>query len=203
AQAASAPDEDVAAELERSAVRAQARGGFAAAAAFLERATALTPGEARRSGRALAAAQAKLQAGAFDDAASLLATAESSPLSELEQAAVALLRGQISFLTTRGSDATTQLLDAADQLSTLNPELARETYLDALTAAIFAGPLAAPGTSSVEVARAAKAAPRAPMPRGLDLLLDGLVALLTETYVAAAPILRETHRTFGDVMSQS
>jgi DNA-binding CsgD family transcriptional regulator len=202
AQAASLPDEDVAAELERSAARAQARGGFAAAAAFLERATALTPDEARRSGRALAAAQAKVQAGALDDAASLLATAESSPLSELEQAAVALLRGQISFLTTRGSDATMQLLEAAAQLRTLDPELARETYLDALTAAIFAGPLAAPGTSSAEVARAAKAAPRAPTPRGLDLLLDGLVALLTETYVAAAPILRETHRTFGDEMPQ-
>jgi len=202
AQAASAPDEDVAAELERSAARAQARGGFAAAAAFLERATALTPEESRRSERALAAAQAKVQAGALDDAASLLTTAESSPLSDLQQAAVALLRGQISFLTTRGSAATMQLLEAAERLRTLDPELSRETYLEALTAAIFAGPLAAPGTSSAEVARAAKAAPRAPTQRGLDLLLDGLVALLTETYVAAAPILRETHRTFGDEMPQ-
>src|SRR5579864_476226 len=203
AQAAPGPDEDVAAELERSAGRAQGRGGLAAAAAFLERATALTPEQSRRSGRALAAAHAKLQAGALDDAASLLAAAESGPLSELEQAGVARLRGQISFLATRGSDATTQLLEAADRLSTLDPELARETYLEALTAAIYAGPLAAPGTSSAEVARAAKAAPRAPTPRGLDLLLDGLIALLTDTYVAAAPILRETHRAFGDEMSQS
>ncbi len=203
AQSAAAPDEDVAAELERSAARAQARGGFAAAAAFLERATALTPEEARRSERALAAAHAKVQAGALDDAASLLATAESSPLSELEQADVALLRGQIAFLTTRGSDATTQLLEAAGRLRTLDPELARETYLEALTAAIFAGPLAAPGTNAAEVARAAIAAPRAPTPRGLDLLLDGLVALLTRTYVVAAPILRQTHRAFGDEMSQS
>src|SRR4029077_18659297 len=203
AQAASAPDEDVASELERSAARAQARGGFAAAAAFLERATAFTPDEARRSGRALAAAQAKLRAGALDDAASLLAAAESGPLSGLEQAGVALLRGQISFLATRGSGATTQLLEAAGLLRALAPELARETYLEALTAAIYAGPLAEPGTSSAEVARAAKAAPRAPTPRAVDLLLDGLVALLTETYVAAAPILRETHRAFGDEMSQS
>jgi DNA-binding CsgD family transcriptional regulator len=203
AQAASAPDEDVVAELERSAARAQARGGFAAAAAFLERATALTPEESRRSGRALVAARAKLQAGALDDAASLLATAESGPLSELEQAGVALLRGQISFLATRGSDATTQLLEAADRLRSLDPELARETYLEALTAAIFAGPLAAPGTSSAAVARVAKAAPRAPTPRGLDLLLDGLIALLTDTYVAAAPILRQTHRAFGDEMSHN
>src|SRR4029077_7125325 len=114
AQAASVPDEDVAAELERSAARAQARGGFAAAAAFLERATALTPEETRRSARALAAAQAKVQAGALDDAASLLATAEASPLSELEHARVALLRGQLSFLATRGTGATAQLLEAAD-----------------------------------------------------------------------------------------
>jgi len=202
AQAASAPNEDIAAELERSAVRAQARGGFAAAAAFLERATALTPEEARRSGRALAAAQAKLRAGALDDAAGLLVAAESGPLSELEQASVALLRGQISFLATRGTGATTQLLEAADRLRTLDPELARETYLEALTAAIFAGPLAEPGTSSADVARAAKAAPQAPAPRGVDLLLDGLVALLTESYLAAAPILRQAHRAFGDEMPQ-
>ena len=203
AQAAAAPDEDVAAELERSAERAQARGGFAAAAAFLERATSLTPEESRRSGRALEAAHAKLQAGALDDAEGLLATAESGQLSELEQARAALLRGQISFLSTRGSEATTQLLEAADRLREVDPELARETYLEALTAAIFAGPLAAPGTSSREVAEAAKAAPPAPTARGLDLLLDGLVALLTDTYPAAVPILRETQRAFGNEMSQS
>ena len=80
AKAAPKPDEEVAAELEESASRAQARGGFAAAAAFLDRASALTPDESRRSGRALAAAQAKLQAGALEDALRLLATAEAGPL---------------------------------------------------------------------------------------------------------------------------
>ena len=72
AQAAAMPDEEVAAELERSAARAQARGGFAAAAAFLERAVALTPEASRRAKRALAAAQMKFQAGALDDALGLL-----------------------------------------------------------------------------------------------------------------------------------
>jgi DNA-binding CsgD family transcriptional regulator len=203
AQATSIPDEEVAAELERSAARAQARGGFAAAAAFLERATALTPEESRRSGRALAAAQAKLQAGALDDALRLVATAESGVLSELEQATAELLRGRISFLATRSSDAGALLLKAAERLCDVDPELARETYLEALTAAIFAGPLAGPGASSREVAEAARAAPRARKPRGPDLLLDGLVALLSDPYGAAVPILRQAQHEIVGVMSQT
>jgi DNA-binding CsgD family transcriptional regulator len=203
AQAASTPDEDVAAELEHSAARAQARGGFAAAAAFLERATELTPEESRRSERALEAAHTKLQAGALDDALRLVATAESGVLSELEQARAGLLRAQISFVSTRGRDATPLLLKAAQRLRDVDPELARETYLEALTAAIFAGPLAGPGASSPDVAQAARAAPPAQKPGGLDLLLDGLVALLTDTYAAAVPILRKTQRAFEDGMSQT
>jgi DNA-binding CsgD family transcriptional regulator len=203
AQAATTPDEEVAAELERSAARAQSRGGFAAAAAFLERATELTPEESRRSGRALAAAHAKLQAGALDDALRLVVTAESGVLSELEQARAELLRAQLSFLTTRGSNAAPLLLQAAERLREIDPELARETYLEALTAAIYAGPLAEPGASSSEVAQAAKAAPPARKSRGLDQLLDGLVVLLTDTYAAAVPILRKTQRAFGVGMSES
>ena len=203
AQAASMPDEDVAAELERSAARAQARGGFAAAAAFLQRATALTPEESRRSGRALAAAHATLQAGALDDALRLVATAESGVLTEPERARAGLLRAQISFVSTRGSVAVPLLLKAAERLRDVDLELARETYLEALTAAIFAGPLAGPGARSPEVAQAARAAPPAQKPGGLDLLLDGLVALLTDTYAAAVPILRETQRAFVEEMPQT
>jgi DNA-binding CsgD family transcriptional regulator len=203
AQAASMPDEEVARELERSAARAQARGGFAAAAAFLERATVLTPDEARRSRRALAAADAKVEAGALDDALRLVATAESGVLSELEQARAGLLHGRISFLATRSTDAAALLLSAAERLRELDPELARETYLEALTAAIFAGPLAGPGATSREVAEAAKEAPRATKPRGLDLLLDGLVAALTDTYAAAVPILRHAQHAIVGEISQT
>ena len=203
AQAASKPNEDVAAELEESAARAQARGGFAAAAAFLERAAVLTPEESRRSGRALAAAQAKLQAGALEDSLRLLATAEAGDLSDLEQAKAGLVRGRISFLATRSSDAAAQLLDAAERLREVDPDLARETYLEALTAAIFAGPLAAPGTSPREVAEAAKAAPRAREPRGPDLLLDGFVAVHSDTYGAAVPILRQALRAIEGAISQA
>lgn len=203
AQAASTRDEDIASALEESAARAQARGGFAAAAAFMERATALTPARSRRSARALAAAQAKLQASALADALRLVETAEAGVLSELDQARAGLLRAQISFVSTRGAGAAPLLLKAANRLRAVDPKLARETYLEALAAAIFAGPLAGQGASSREIAQAARSAPRAPKPRGLDLLLDGLVALLTETYAAAVPILREAQHSIEAGMSQS
>jgi DNA-binding CsgD family transcriptional regulator len=203
AEAVSMPDEEVAIELERSALRAQARGGVAAAAAFLERAAALTPAESDRSARALVAADAKVQAGALDDALRLLVTAESGVLSELEQASAGLVRGRILFLTTRSSDAAALLLTAAERFQELDPELARETYLEALTAAIFAGPLAGPGASSRDIAEAARAAPRATTARCQDLLLEGLAAALCESYAAAVPVLRRAQRAILDDVSRS
>jgi DNA-binding CsgD family transcriptional regulator len=201
AQAASMPDEEVAAELESSAARAQARGGFAAAAAFLERAVTLTPELSRRSRRALAAAETKFQAGSLDDALGLLGTAEGGVLSALERARVALLRAQIAFVTTRGNDAAPLLLAAADRLADLDPGLARETYLEALVAAGFAGRLAGGSGSALEVARAARAAPPAlPPPRGIDLLLDGLTTLFSDGYQAAVPILRQAQSAFATDM---
>jgi DNA-binding CsgD family transcriptional regulator len=199
AQAASMPDEEVAAELERSAARAQARGGFAAAAAFLERAVTLTPEPSRRAQRALAAAETKFQAGALDDALGLLGTADNGELSALERARVVLRRAQIAFVTTRGNNAAPLLLEAADRLADLDPALARETYLEALVAAGFAGPLAGAGASALEVARAARAAPppASPTPRGIDLLLDGLATLFSEGYEAAVPILRQAQNSFA------
>ncbi|HEY2200680.1 MAG TPA: hypothetical protein VGH56_02235, partial [Solirubrobacteraceae bacterium] len=203
AQATSAPDEEVAAELERSAARAHERGGLAAAAAFLERATVLTPDESRRSGRALMAGQAKLQAGALDDALRMVAMAESGVLSKIEQAKALLLRAQVSFVSTHGDDPAPLLLQAAEQLRDLEPELSRETYLEALTAAIFSGRLAGPGATTPEVAQAARAAPPVLKPRPLDVVLDGLVALFTDSYEAAAPILRRAVGAMDDGMSQT
>jgi DNA-binding CsgD family transcriptional regulator len=196
AQAAPGPDEDVACELERSAGRAQARGGLAAAAAFLERAAALTLDPARRAGRALAAAQATYQAGAFDAALGLLGTAEAGPPDQLRRARADLLRGQIAFSSSRGSDAPPLLLKAARQFEPLDSRLARETYLDAMAAAQFAGRLAL-GGSAREVAEAARAAPSPPQPaRPPDLLLDGLALLVTEGYPAGAPVLRQAVSAF-------
>jgi DNA-binding CsgD family transcriptional regulator len=201
AHAAAIPDEDVAADLELSAARAQARSGFAAAGAFLERAAALTPEPSRRAQRALAAAQMKFQAGALDDALNLLSTAESGLLSALERARVRLLRAQIAFVTRRGNHAAPLLLDAAGRLADLDPVLARETYLEALVAAGFAGRLAGAGGSAQEVAIAARAAPSASRPpRGIDVLLDGLATLFNDCYEAAVPILRQTQRAFATGM---
>jgi DNA-binding CsgD family transcriptional regulator len=195
AQARLGPDEDVASELERSAGRAQARGGLAAAAAFLERAAALTLDPARRAGRALAAAQAKYQAGAFDATLGLLATAEAGPPDQFRRARADRLRGQIAFASSRGSDAPPLLLKAARQFEPLDSLLARETYLDALAAAIFAGRLAL-GGGMREVAEAARAAPPPGPPRAPDLLLDGLALLICEGYPAGAPALRQAVSAF-------
>ena len=202
AQAAPEPDEDVAGELERSAGRAQARGGLAAAAAFLERGVMLTPDPARRAGRALAAANTKFQAGAFDAAQDLLAVAEAGPLSEFEQARADLLRAQLAFVTNRGGDAPLLLAKAARRLEPIDTALARATYLDALTASTLAGRLARPGGHTLEVARAASAAPR-PLhdPHVPDLLLDGLAANFNEGYAAGVPFLRQALTAFGRGMS--
>ena len=203
AQAAATPDEEVAAELERSAGRAQARGGLAAAAAFLERAVALTPEPSRRAQRALAAAQTKFEAGILDDALELLETAESdAAVDDLLRARADLLRAQIAFASRRGSDAPQLLLEAARRLEPLDVDLARETYLDTLSAAMFAGGLATPGAGVLEVAQAARAAPQGPRPpRVADLLLDGLATLFTEGYRPAVPILRAAQTAFGTDMS--
>jgi DNA-binding CsgD family transcriptional regulator len=191
ARAAAGPDEAVASELERSATRAQGRGGVAAAAAFLQRSAELTPDPARRAARALAAARAKFAAGAPDAAYELLTLAELGRLDELQRAKLVRLRAQLAFAERRGSDAPRLLLDAAKKLGPLDRGLARETYLEALAAAIFAGPLCR-GLTVQEAAEAARtAAPPAPKPpRPLDLLLDGAVTRLTEGYVAGVPPLR-------------
>src|SRR3954468_14070696 len=195
AAAAPAPDEEVAFELERSAGRARARGGLAAAAAFLRRSVALTRDPARRVDRALAAAQASLHAGAFDAALELLGAAEAGTLDELQRARAELLRGQVASASA-GTEAAAQLLKAARRLEPLDAELARETYLDAWGAALFAGRLAS-GADLLDVSRAARAAPPPTSPpQPSDLLLDGLAELVTEGRVAAAPALRRAVRAF-------
>jgi len=201
AQAAAGPDEEVAAELERCAGRAQARGGLAAAAAFLERSVVLTVDATRHAERILAAAQASLQAGAFDKALEVLSMVEGigpESLDELASARVDLLRGQIAFASSAGRDAPVLLLKAARRLERLDVALARQTYLEAWTAAYFAGQFAGAG-GIYEVARAARSAPQpAGVPRSSDLLLDGLAVLVCEGRASAAALLRRAARAFAE-----
>ncbi|NJP88902.1 AAA family ATPase [Nonomuraea sp. FMUSA5-5] len=195
ANAAAGPDEEVAAELERSAGRAQARGGVAAAAAFLERAAELTPDPARRGVRGLAAARAKYRAGGFDAAYELLDAAELSPLDERDRAQADLLRGQITFASTSAGASLPLLLKAGKRLEPLDAGLARETYRDALNAAMTAGHLP-DGAQAADIAAATLAAPAGPPPPRHDLLLNGVARSATEGYAAGVPLVRRALDAF-------
>ena len=198
AAATAAPDEGVATELERSAGRAQARGGLSAAAAFLERAMLLTPDPGRRADRAIAAAEAKHQAGAPDVAAELLVMAEAGPLEELARARISLLRGQMAFSAGNSSDTPRLLIDAARRFEALDTRLARETYLEALSAALLGHRTSQIGT--LEIARAARGATAAPPSdsRAPDLLLEGMATLITDGYETGVPAVQRALSVFRD-----
>lgn len=199
AHAAPGTNESIAAELEQSAGRAQARGGILAAAAFLQRATELTSDPALRGSRALAAAQAKHDAAAFDAARDLLAVADMAPLDPLARARAVRLHAKIAFAQSRVgtddaatvSEAAIGLLEAAKGLENLDDDLARETYLDAVGAAMYGGRLC-PRGGAIEVAEPARLAPaRSSPPRPTDLLLDGLAMRITHGAAASAQMLRD------------
>ncbi|MEV1023257.1 AAA family ATPase [Streptomyces sp. NPDC050264] len=188
ANAAAGSDETVAAELERSAGRAQARGGVAAAAAFLERAAELTPDPAVRGARALAAARAKYQAGGYDTARELLDAASLGPMNEHQLAQAELLRGQIVFASKSAGSALPMLVRAAERLERLDAGLAQQTYRDALNAALIIDRLPS-GVQLQDIARAALAAPPGPPPERNGLLLRGLAVMTVDGYRAGAPVV--------------
>lgn len=196
AQAVMEPDEEVAGELERSAQRARTRGGNAAAAAFLKRATELTPSPGRRAARALAAARATYEAGAPDAAHALLTLAEVGPLDDLQRARLRRLQAQIEFARRRGPEASPMLLEAASRLEPLNLDLARDTYLEAFAAALFTGRFeGARGLKAVAVA--ALTVPIGPAARHpVELLLTGLATRFVYGNGPAAPLLREALEAF-------
>ncbi|HET7051818.1 MAG TPA: AAA family ATPase [Solirubrobacteraceae bacterium] len=196
AHAAIAPDEEVAGELIASASRAQARGGIAAAAAFLERAVTFTPDPGERASRALTAAKMKLGAGDLAAAGSLLAVADAGPPDELRQARAQRVHAHIAFDMRRGSDAPPLLVRTAQRLESLDPELARETHLKALVAVIYAARLAT-DPAPAGVARAALSAPLGPEPfSAMQLMLLGLATRLTDGHAAAAPTLAAALRAY-------
>jgi DNA-binding CsgD family transcriptional regulator len=204
AQAALGPDEELAAELEHLAGHARARGGWAAAGAFLKRAAELTLDPGQRTQRTLAAAHAKYQAGALDVAEGLLADVRGWQLDDLQRARLDLLHARITFASSRGSDAPSLFMKAARDFEPIDLRLARETYLEAVTAALFAGRLAT-GGDLAEVAQAARRLPATPQPaRASERLLDGLALLATEGFAAGVPALKQAVSAFrsGDVTEE-
>ena len=197
AQAATRPDGDIAAELEVSADRAQARGGPAAAAAFLERAAQLTPDPALRADRALAAARAAHLANEPDTALRLLSVADAGPQDKTRRAHVDELRAQVAFSNVRGGDTAALFLRAATQLELFDARLARDAYLDGLSAAMFSGAFKG-DDGLLQVARAARAAPSARPARPHDVLLGGLATRFTDGYAAGLPALKQALAAFVD-----
>jgi DNA-binding CsgD family transcriptional regulator len=196
AHATFGPDEVVADELERSAGRAQARGGPAAAAAFLERAAALTADPRRRARLMLASAESKHDAVARKDTAAMVAAIDVGQLDEMEQARLERLSARTVLTARSGSEAPQLLLRAARRLEPLSAPLSRDTYLDAFAAAMIIGPHAL-GDSWPELAGSALAAARSWDLADADtLLLRGLALQVTEGYAAAVPALRRAVRSF-------
>jgi DNA-binding CsgD family transcriptional regulator len=203
AQATPMPDEDVAAELEHAAGRAQTRGGLAAAAAFLERAAILTPDPEHRSRRRLAAARANRDAGALDGALVLLTEIEAAPLDEHQRAEATHLRGQLAFDQRRGTDAAALLAAAAARMESVGDERAREVHAESLLAAMWADDLELPGglRSAAQAARAAPPGP--PAPRAVDVLVEALALRLTDGYGAAASALTHALQLLLDLSLDS
>ncbi|MDF2582117.1 MAG: regulatory protein LuxR [Mycobacterium sp.] len=195
--AAVGPDDAVADELQSSAQLVLARGGVAAAASFLERASMLARDVPRRADLALAAAYTKAQAGILVGARELLTAAEAAPLTDAQRAQADLVRAQLAFIANRGNDAAPLLLAAARRLETTEAVRSRDIYLDALLAAIFAGKLAVDG-GVLEVAEAAATATRGlDAPRPIDLLLEGMCTQHCEGFEKGLPTVREALHVYG------
>jgi DNA-binding CsgD family transcriptional regulator len=203
AQATPMPDEDVAAELEHAAGRAQTRGGLAAAAAFLERAATLTPDPEHRSRRRLAAARANRDAGALAGALVLLAEIEAGPLDERQRAEATHLRGQIAFDQRRGTDAAALLAAAAARMESVDAERARDVHAESLLAAMWADDLELPGGLRTAAQAALVAPPGPPAPRAVDVLVDAFALRLTDGYGAAAPTLTRALQLLLDLSLDS
>ncbi|MFG3283379.1 ATP-binding protein [Streptomyces sp. NPDC048111] len=183
AQASVGPDEQIAAELEASANRARERGGIAAAAAFLERAAALTVSPAQRTERVFAAVEAKLSVGDFDTAAELLTTVVTDDPDKAARGD--LLRGRLSFVRRRGDEGpTAYLLRAAARLADTDPSWSRECYLDAAEMGLLLG-----GLDQV-VEAVATTPPLAEPESAAAVVLAGLISLVSDGHEVAGGILR-------------
>jgi DNA-binding CsgD family transcriptional regulator len=183
------PDEKIAEALEQSAARAKARGGFAAAAALLERAAALSEEAGRAGKRTLTAATAHHDAGSYEIAGRLVASAEAARLDAIDRAELEMLRGRLAMATGEARDAPRLLLRAAQQFDPLDVQIASAAYLHATASMAIVGNLAK-GVSVREVARAATSRPSSPQTSATEWLVEGLAHAMADELQAAAPLLR-------------
>ncbi|MEU5670650.1 AAA family ATPase [Micromonospora sp. NPDC047753] len=193
ANAITGPDEGTAAELERSAGRAQRRGGFAAVAAFLESAARLTPGRSEQARRLLAAARARLSSGAPSAARELVNEAERLQPEPADRSVARLLRATIDYHVTRSIPATIALVDAADGVG---PDDVRETYLEAFASLMFS--VDDPGRLRRLALHIRERVPHRQPPRPVDLLLRALVEQNLRPVDEAMPLMRRTVDAFRE-----
>jgi DNA-binding CsgD family transcriptional regulator len=198
AAAAPAPDEDVAAELEHSAGRAQVRGGLTAAAAFFERAAELTPEPQHQAVRLLRAAGADLAAGANERARNLLQRSAPHLADPAARAQAMRMDGIIRFFDGHGGDTPGLLFEAAMAQRDLDAGLSRETLMETFEAAMWAGDLTS-STTMLDVATAARAIPA---PEGdastPSLMLTAYTERLTRGYAYAVPYWRRAADALPD-----
>jgi DNA-binding CsgD family transcriptional regulator len=180
AAAATVPDEELATELQHAAERARGRGGYAAAAALLRRSAELTPGDGARAKREVALADAELRAGHAEEARGLVRAALPRLTGAVERGLAKRLNGEIRFAEGNAAEAAVILADASRALAP-DGRLARDTILEALEAATWAGP-----AETREIVSAAQAFPPASSPPTVtDLLLEGYCARFTAGYHAS------------------
>jgi DNA-binding CsgD family transcriptional regulator len=191
AHAAIDVDEEIAADLERSADRAVVRGGHSAAAAMLERAARLTPEPRRRTGRLLAAARSMVQAGDLTGARTMIQQAGRRPVDPADRAQVRLLRASIDYYSDRGPDAAAALIDAAGELDV---DQARETYVQAFSSLMVTEHRPGRLRQMAELVRAR--APRREPPRPVDLLLAAQLDQVLLPVEEAVPAMRRAVAAF-------
>jgi DNA-binding CsgD family transcriptional regulator len=187
AEATFQPDEQVAAELERSAERARRRGGWASGAAFLERSADLTPDEPQRARRLLGAAEARFVAGEAPAVLDLVERAAARLEDPVVLAQARRLEGLSLYAAGDVARATTVLVDAAMMPGLDDRRLARDILLDAVVAAQFTG---SADTARVLGLVSELRLPDDTVPTLTDLLLDGFAALGEGRHEDGAALLR-------------
>ncbi|WP_202106983.1 AAA family ATPase [Agromyces seonyuensis] len=196
-------DEEVAAELVRSADRARVRGGMLAAASFHARGAELTPDRRMRSRRTLMAAEDTLRSGAVQDALRLIEGVEPELLDDHQRARADLVRGHSRFYVSPGRDGARVLLEAARRLEPFDGDAAVATYANAVIAAVLAGSLAGEVGIRETAAAIIAASPARPMSVGSAAAFDalhGIATVVLHGYGAAAPSLRAALATLRSLV---